>query len=205
MRLFHCAAPSVSLGLVKIYFYQMLSALLTWAYLSHCSSAHLIRFAWLNMKSTIQEATHNYVWWAQITGDFYPPQLPTPMSSSSIWTENVPIRFDQNDFSTFWNEAWATYGEIQSYTSTMWVLLVFQIVIKIHFCYEISINIANVLLPFLQWQFRLRILANHWCHAIGPTAYYSETPIVQMGHLTFQPRPATLCFWLSYPDILILT
>lgn len=43
---------SVCLELVKIYFNQMLSALLTSAHLSHCSSAHLIRFAWLNIEST---------------------------------------------------------------------------------------------------------------------------------------------------------
>lgn len=76
--LLHCAPLSVCLGLVKIYFYQMLSALLTSAHLSHCSSAHLIRFAWPNMKSTIQEATHNYVWLAQFTGAFNLPQLLHP-------------------------------------------------------------------------------------------------------------------------------
>lgn len=58
--LFHSPASSVCLKLVKIYSYQMLSALLTSAHLSHCGSACLIRSAWPIVKSTIREAIRSY-------------------------------------------------------------------------------------------------------------------------------------------------
>ena len=103
-----CPFPAVTLSvcprLVKIYFYQMLSALLTSDHLSHCSSTGLIRFASLNMKSTIQEGVHGCMWKVQITGDF----LHRLLQCSFLYV----------DISAFWYWAWATQGETLGYLCT---------------------------------------------------------------------------------------
>lgn len=87
---------------------------------SHCSSAHLIRLAWLNVKSTIREATPQLC----AAGVRFRRRvfLTHRRYVTRVFLFHVDGQFSslvfiiKNDFSTFRNEA--TWGDTMSYCCT---------------------------------------------------------------------------------------